>query len=78
MPAFGEMPLRNISLQSLQNFFSGLAKTSAGPTTVLKIKEVLSSVLAQAVNHDLLVKNPALQVEILAQSESTSAAGSRT
>jgi integrase len=64
MPAFGEMPLRNISLQSLQNFFSGLAKTSAGPTTVLKIKEVLSSVLAQAVKHDLLVKNPVLQVEI--------------
>jgi integrase len=64
IPAFGVMPLRDISVYALDTYFSALAATAIGPATVLKIKEVMSSALAKAVQYDLLVKNPLLQVKI--------------
>jgi integrase len=64
IPVFGETPLRYISLQVIQRYFSGMANDSIGPTTVLKIKQVLSSVLARAVIDECLIKNPVLNVEI--------------
>lgn len=64
LPVFEDMPLRNITSPLLQKYFSGMAKEAIGGPTVLKIREVLSSVLARAVRYDLLLKNPALHVEI--------------
>jgi integrase len=48
----------------LQKYFAGMADKPIGGATVLKIKEVLSSVLANAVLNECLVKNPALHVAI--------------
>jgi integrase len=64
MPVFGEMPLRDMSTLSLQKYFSGMGTSKLGGHTVLKIKEVLSAVLASAVRYDLLTKNPLLAVQI--------------
>ena len=64
LPVFGETPLRYITQQMLQKYFVGMADKPIGGATVLKIKEVLSSVLANAVDNEYLIKNPALRVEI--------------
>jgi integrase len=64
MPAFGEMPLRDMTTLILQKYFSGMGTSALGGDTVLKIKEVLSAVLASAVRYDLLTKNPLLAVQI--------------
>ncbi len=49
---------------SLQKYFSGMGTAELGGDTVLKIREVLSSVLGTAVRYDLLTKNPMLAVQI--------------
>lgn len=64
MPVFGEMPLRDMNTLSLQKYFSGMGTSELGGDTVLKIKEVLSSVLGSAVRYDLLTRNPMLAVQI--------------
>jgi integrase len=64
MPVFEKMPLREMTTLTLQKFMSGMGKSELGGDTILKIKEVLSSVLASAVRYDLLTKNPMLAVEI--------------
>lgn len=64
VPTFGDMTLRDMNPLAIQKYFSGMAATAIGGDTVLKIKEVLSSVLGSAVRYDLLTKNPMLAVEI--------------
>jgi integrase len=64
MPQFQEMPLRDMTALTLQKYFSSLGTSQLGGDTVLKIKEVLSSVLGSAVRYDLLIKNPLLAVAI--------------
>jgi integrase len=64
IPVFGDIPLRYITLQMLQKYFAGMADKPIGAATVLKVKEVLSSVLSNAVQNECLIKNPALHVEI--------------
>ena len=64
LPTFGLMPLRDMTALVLQKYFSGLGTSETGPEVVLKIKEVLSSVLGSAMRYDLLTKNPMLQVQI--------------
>jgi len=64
MPTFGDIPLRDMKPLALQTYFSGLGTSKLGGDTVLKIKEVLSSVLGSAVRYDLLTKNPMLAVQI--------------
>jgi integrase len=64
IPAFGDMPLREMTTLALQKYFSGLGTSELGGDTVLKIKEVLSAVLGSAVRYDLLTKNPLLAVQI--------------
>jgi integrase len=64
LPIFGDMPLRDLSTLTLQRYFSGVGNSTLGGDTVLKIKEVLSAVLASAVRFDLLTKNPLLAVQI--------------
>ena len=64
LPAFGERPLRDMTAHELQRYFSGMATTAITPNTVLKIKEVLSSVLGSAMRYDLLTKNPMLAIKV--------------
>jgi hypothetical protein len=64
IPAFEDMPLRDMSTLNLQGYFSRLGTSALSGATVLKIKEVLSSVLGSAVRYDLLTKNPMLAVQI--------------
>src|ERR1019366_926719 len=64
MPAFGNIPLRDMTALALQKYFSGMATSEMGGDTVLKIKEVVSSVLDSAVRFDFLTRNPVLVVQI--------------
>lgn len=64
VPVFGETTLRDMTTLSLQKYFSGMGTAELGGDTVLKIREVLSSVLGTAVRYDLLTKNPMLAVQI--------------
>jgi len=64
MPVFESMPLRELTPLTLQKYFSDMATSSLSGDTILKIKEVLSSVLASAMRYDLLTKNPMLAVQI--------------
>lgn len=64
MPVFESMPLRELTPLTLQKYFSDMATSSLRGDTVLKIKEVLSSVLGSAMRYDLLTKNPMLAVQI--------------
>jgi integrase len=64
MPRFESVPLREMTALTLQQFFSGMGKSALSGDTILKVKEVLSSVLGSAVRYDLLTKNPMLAVEI--------------
>jgi integrase len=64
VPVFGAVPLRDMTALLLQKYFSGMATSEMGGDTVLKIKEVLSSVLGSAVRYDFLTRNPVLVVQI--------------
>jgi len=64
IPAFGAVPLREMSTLSLQRYFSELGDSTLSGDTVLKIKEVLSSVLGSAVGYELVTKNPMIAVRI--------------
>ncbi len=64
MPAFKDTPLRDMTARAMQAYLNGLGRTSIGGSVVLKIKEVLSSVIGSAVGYDMLIKNAMLAVEI--------------
>jgi integrase len=64
IPAFRTMPLREMTTLNLQRYFSELGQSTLSGDTVLKIKEVLSSVLGSAVGYELLTRNPMLTVRI--------------
>jgi integrase len=64
MPAFRDMLLRDMTTRNLQTYFSGLGNATMGGDVVLKIKEVLSSVLKSAVEYEMLIRNPMLAVQI--------------
>jgi integrase len=64
MPTFETMTLRDMDTLCLQRFFSGMGGSPLGADTILKMKEVLSSVLSSAVRYGLLTKNPMLEVQI--------------
>ena len=58
VPEFGELSLRDLTPLTLQRYFSGLAGSPLAHESKDKIKDVLSSILASAVQYGLLVKNP--------------------
>jgi integrase len=64
IPKFGAASLRDLSALTLQRYFSELGVSRLSGYIVLKIKEVLSSVLASAVRYDLLTRNPVTAVQI--------------
>lgn len=56
-PRFGTMSLRDLTRQTLQQYFSGMAAQASYPT-ISKIRDVLSSILRSAVDVEYLNKNP--------------------
>jgi hypothetical protein len=64
IPMFGDVPLRDMNALTLQKYFSGLGASALSGDTVLKTKEVLSSVLSSALRYDLLTRNPLVAVQI--------------
>lgn len=64
LPQFGEIAMRDMSTVNLQAYFSSLAKSKQDPSTVLKIKEALSSILKSAKKYDLVTINPVVGIKI--------------
>jgi len=58
LPAFGDRCLRDLSRLSVQRYFSEMASSPLAHESKDKVRDVLSSVLASAVDFGLLVKNP--------------------
>jgi len=68
LPAFGKCCLRDLTTLTLQTYFSKLTTSTANQPLLHesrdKIRDVLSSALRFAVQHDLLVRNPAESLRI--------------
>src|SRR5437879_13667843 len=68
LPAFGKCCLRDLTALTLQTYFSKLTASTANQQLSHesrdKIRDVLSSALRFAVQHDLLVRNPAESLPI--------------
>jgi integrase len=67
IPAFGDLCLRDLSRLSVQRYFSGMASSPLAHESKDKIRDVLSSVLASAVDFGLIVKNPVEAIRMPAQ-----------
>ena len=57
-PAFGEMPIRDITPLVVQRYVSGMATWKLSQESKDKVRDVLSSILGSALQYGLLVKNP--------------------
>jgi integrase len=57
-PAFGTLPLRDLTPLTVQRFLSAMADSKLSQESRDKVRDVLSSVLGSAVQYGLLVKNP--------------------
>ena len=77
LPAFGKCCLRDLTALTLQTYFSKLTTSTTNQMLSHesrdKIRDVLSSALRFAVQHDLLVRNPANRCAYLQISEARSA-----
>ena len=63
-PAFGEIPLRDITVLIVQRYVSDMAGSDLSQESRDKVRDVLSSILGSAVQYGLLVKNPAAGVKL--------------
>jgi integrase len=63
-PEFGDLMLREMTLELLQQYFAGLQATSQSPESVDKVKDVLSAVLRTAVEYGRLSTNPAEKIRL--------------
>ncbi len=61
VPVFGDSPLRDLTPATLQTYFNRLEGSSA---SITKIKDALGSILASAVQYELLEKNPLARVHL--------------
>lgn len=66
-PAFGKLCLRDLTPLTIQRYFSEMATSPLAHESRDKIRDVLSSVLGSAVNHGLLIKNPAEAIRFPAE-----------
>jgi integrase len=57
-PQFGSLCLRDITMLTVDRYFSGLGKTKLQYESVDKIRDVLASILTSAIRYGLLVTNP--------------------
>ena len=63
-PNFGKLCLRDMTVLTLQKYFSGMADSHLAHGSRDKIRDVLSSILASTVTNDFLVKNPVEKVKL--------------
>jgi integrase len=63
-PAFGDLMLRELTLEGLQGYFVRLQATKLSPESVDKIRDVLSSVLRTAVDYGRLNTNPVEKIRL--------------
>jgi integrase len=61
---FGDLMLREMTLERMQGYFSGLQGTNLSPESVDKIRDVVSSVLRTAVDYGRLSSNPAEKIRL--------------
>ena len=64
MPAFGELCLRDLTLMTVQRYFSQMAASPLSRESKDKIRDVLSTVLGSAKDYGLLVINPAERIKL--------------
>ena len=63
-PVFGDLMLREITLEPVQCYFTRLQQSKLSPESVDKIRDVLSAVLRTAVEYGRLLTNPAEKVRL--------------
>lgn len=63
-PRIGEVPLKDLTPQRIEQFYAQLLESGAGPRTVHKIHIILHSALEKAVMHGLLLRNPTANVAL--------------
>jgi len=63
-PQFGDLMLREMTLEVLQQYFADLQETPQSAESVDKIKDVLSAVLRTAVDYGRLSANPAEKIRL--------------
>lgn len=63
-PAFGDLMLRELTLEGLQGYFVRLQATKLSPESVDKIRDVLSAVLRTAVDYGRLSTNPVEKIRL--------------
>src|SRR5258708_28299909 len=63
-PQFGNLPLRDITVLTVDRYFSEMGRTKLQYESVDKIRDVLASILTSAVRYGLLVTNPAEGVRL--------------
>jgi len=64
LPQFGDLMLREITLEPLQGYFTKLQASSLSQESVDKIRDVLSAVLRTAVDYGRLVSNPVEKIRL--------------
>jgi integrase len=64
IPAFGSKCLRDLTPLTLQQYFSGMTKSTLSYESRDKIRDVVSSIFGSAVTYGLLVSNPAEGVRL--------------
>ena len=63
-PQFGDLMLREITLERVQEYFTRMQQSSLSPESVDKIRDVLSAVLRTAVEYGRLSSNPAEKIRL--------------
>jgi integrase len=63
-PAFGDLMLRELTLEPVQSYFARLQQGKLSAESVDKVRDVLSSVLRVAVEYGRLLQNPAEKVRL--------------
>jgi len=64
VPEFGELMLREITLEPLQGYFARLQQGKLSFESIDKIRDVLSTVLRTAVDYGRLLNNPAEKIRL--------------
>lgn len=63
-PEFGDLMLREISLEQLQAYFARLQRTKLSAETIDKVRDVLSAVLRTAVDYGRPPTNPTEKIRL--------------
>lgn len=63
LPVFGDMEITNITKQMIQSFITAKAEVLS-PATVKKIYSILQQILEDAVDEDIILRNPARKIEL--------------